>query len=304
MDSRIKHIIDKWYLTEPALLMTVLAHEMVLNASMSCPFRCGKGKIEYNPERIDKLSDSQLEKSLKAEAIRIILKHPYERQPDGCKRKSMALGSNLVLSDNYDFTEINLPKPADFNLPEKESYEWYSMRIEGKGLVPDENGDIESQGIDNKNDTNNTENETEKVNEISPNQEGNNLDADSESDTNTDKNNMSSEDSSPDIESNGSSASNNGGPSNNSTQLNDSDDNFFVLTLADGSIMRIPKSPSSKTNNPNQDSTSDDSNADNPNIPSEQNRQEEHPEEKRKFDNQTKKKKHTLSRPFFTMGRR
>ena len=290
MDPRIKHIIDKWYLTEPALLMTVLAHEMVLNANMSCPFRCGKGKIEYNPEQINKLSDSQLENSLKAEAIRIILKHPYERQPDGCKRKSMALGSNLVLSDNYDFTEINLPKPADFSLPEKESYEWYSMRIEGKGLVPDENGDIESQGIDNKNDTNNTENETEKVNETSPNQEGNNLDADSEPDTNTDKNNMSSEDSSPDIESNGSSASNNGGPSKNSTQLNDSDDNFFVLTLADGSIMRIPKSPSSKTNNPNQDSTSDDSNADNPNIPSEQNRQEEHPEEKRKFDNQTKKK--------------
>jgi hypothetical protein len=104
--------------------------------------------IEYNPEQINKLSDSQLENSLKAEAIRIILKHPYERQPDGCKRKSMALGSNLVLSDNYDFTEINLPKPADFSLPEKESYEWYSMRIEGKGLVPDENGDIENFGYD------------------------------------------------------------------------------------------------------------------------------------------------------------
>ena len=115
--------------------MTVLVHEMVLNTNMSCPFRCGKGKIEYNPERINKLSDSQLENSLKAEAIRIILKHPYERQPDGCKRKSMALGSNLVLSDNYDFTEINLPKPSDFGLPEKESYEWYSMRIERKGLL-------------------------------------------------------------------------------------------------------------------------------------------------------------------------
>lgn len=290
MDSRIKHIIDKWYLIEPALLMTVLSHEMVLNANMSCPFRCGKGKIEYNPEQINKLSDSQLENSLKAEAIRIILKHPYERQPDGCKRKSMALGSNLVLSDNYDFTEINLPKPADFSLPEKESYEWYSMRIEGKGLVPDENGDIENQGIDNKNYTNNTENETEKVNEISPNQDGNNLDADLEPDTNTDTNNMSSVDSSSDIESNGSSASNKEEPLKDSTQSNDSDDNFFVLTLADGSIMRIPKSSSSETNNSNQDSASDDSNADNPNKPSEQNCQEEHPEEKRKFDNQTKGK--------------
>ena len=63
-----------------------------------------------------------------------------------------------------------------------------------------------------------------------------------------------------------------------------------MLTLADGSIMRIPKSSSSETNNSNQDSASDDSNADNPNKPSEQNCQEEHPEEKRKFDNQTKGK--------------
>lgn len=290
MDSRIKQIIDKWYLTEPALLMTVLAHEMVLNANMSCPFRCGKGKIEYNPEEINKLSDSQLENSLKAEAIRIILKHPYERQPDGCKRKSMALGSNLVLSDNYDFTEINLPKPADFSLPEKESYEWYSMRIEGKGLVPDENGDIESQGVDNKRDTQNTENQTKKANETSPNQENNNIDADLETDKNTDKNNMSGEDSSSDNESNGSSTSNNEEPSKGSTQSSDPDKNFFVLTLADGSIMRIPKSSSPKINNSGQESGADDSNADTPNKPLEQNHQGEPPEEKRLFDNQPKQK--------------
>ena len=286
MDSRITQIIDKWYLTEPALLMTVLAHEMVLNANMSCPFRCGKGKIEYNPEQINNLSDSQLENSLKAEAIRIILKHPYERQPDGCKRKSMALGSNLVLSDNYDFSEINLPKPADFSLPEKESYEWYSMRIEEKGLAPDENGCIESQSVDNKRDTKNIENETEKVKETSPNQENNNLDADLE----TDKNNMYGKDSSLDNESNGSSTSNNEEPSKGSSQSSDSDNNFFVLTLADGSIMRITKSSSPKTNNSGQDSGADDSNADNPNIPLEQNHQGEPLEEKRLFDNQPKQK--------------
>ncbi|MCR5140214.1 MAG: VWA-like domain-containing protein [Bacteroidaceae bacterium] len=290
MDSRIKQIIDKWYLTEPALLMTVLAHEMVLNANMSCPFRCGKGKIEYNPEQLNKLSDSQLENCLKAEAIRIILKHPYERQPDGCKRKSMALGSNLVLSDNYDFTDINLPKPSDFNLPENESYEWYSMRIEGKGLVPDENGDVEIQSTDNNSDTSKIENEKEKVNETSPNQEGNSFDDDSETDKNTDKNSKTGEDSSSSIEPNGSSASNDEEPFKGSTQSNDSDDNYFVLTLADGSIMRIPKSSSSKTNKPNQNSEADDSNADNPNIPSEQNRQGGHPKEKRIFDNQPKNK--------------
>lgn len=35
MDIRIKKIIDKWYLTEPALLMTILAHELVPNTNMS-----------------------------------------------------------------------------------------------------------------------------------------------------------------------------------------------------------------------------------------------------------------------------
>lgn len=289
MDSRIKHIIDKWYLTEPALLMTVLVHEMVLNTNMSCPFRCGKGKIEYNPERINKLSDSQLENSLKAEAIRIILKHPYERQPDGCKRKSMALGSNLVLSDNYDFTEINLPKPSDFGLPEKESYEWYSMRIERKGLLPDENVNIDSQNTYNKSDTNEIESDTENIISSSTNKKENNLNTDSESGASTNCNNMPDEDSATDNESNDASASNNERPSAGSTLSNDSDDDFFVLTLADGSIMRIPKSSSSKkTNNPNQESEEKDSNTESLHISSKQNYQGEHPEEKRKFDNSTK----------------
>lgn len=283
MDSRIKHIIDKWYLTEPALLMTVLAHEMVLNTNMSCPFRCGKGKIEYNLERINKLSDSQLENSLKAEAIRIILKHPYERQPDGCKRRSMALGSNLVLSDNYDFTDINLPKPSDFGLPEKESYEWYSMRIEGKDILPDGNEDIDNQNAYNKSDTNRVENDTENTISCSINQNENNLDTNSESGANADCINAS------DNESNDVSASNNKGPSASSTRLNDSDDDFFVLTLADGSIMHIPKKSSlKKTNNSDQESEENNSNSENSYISSEQNHQGEHPEEKRKFDNTTK----------------
>lgn len=289
MDLRIKQIIDQWYLAEPALLMTILSHEMVINTNMSCPFRCGKGKIEYCPELINKLSDSQLEKSLKAEAIRIILKHPYERQPDGCKRKSMALGSNLVLSDNYDFSEINLPKPGDFNLPEKESYEWYSMRIEGKRLLPNENEDGESQFVGDKSEADVLENETKSNNVSSPNQEENNIDVDSELNTCNQFNHMSDLESDNDSNNN-SSALNNGEPSASSTQSNDSDDDFFVLTLADGSIMRIPKSSSSnRTNNTQEESDKNDSKAESSDVASETNDQGEHPEEKRKFDSIPKK---------------
>lgn len=98
---------------------------------MECPFRSGKGLIQYNPEVLSKLSDKEIEDYLKAEMIRILLKHPYERQPHGCKQLSKSYGSNLVLTDNY-ITDIKLPKPDDFGLPENQSFEWYTYQIEEK----------------------------------------------------------------------------------------------------------------------------------------------------------------------------
>lgn len=121
MDNRIQHIIERWYLSEPALFQIFGTHNLEKNDKISCPFRCGKGVIEYSPKLIEDLNDESLELYLKAEVIRILLKHPYDRQPDLCKRESMSTGSNLVLSDNYDFTKINLPKPSDYNLESEQS---------------------------------------------------------------------------------------------------------------------------------------------------------------------------------------
>ena len=135
MDSRIQHIIERWYLSEGALFQIFGTHNLEINSNISCPFRCGRGVIEYNPSLIEELSDSQLELYLKAEVIRILLKHPYERQPDYCKRESMSIGSNLVLSDNYDFTQIGLAKPQDYNLETSQSYEWYSYKIESLSMT-------------------------------------------------------------------------------------------------------------------------------------------------------------------------
>lgn len=138
MDSRIQHIIERWYLSEGALFQIFGTHNLETNSNMSCPFRCGRGIIEYNPSLTSELPDLQLELYLKAEVIRILLKHPYERQPDSCKRESMSVGSNLVLSDNYDFSQIGLPKPQDYNLETSQSYEWYSYKIESLTM---ENGE-------------------------------------------------------------------------------------------------------------------------------------------------------------------
>ncbi len=112
-------------------------HNLEKNNNISCPFRCGKGVIEYSPKLLADLNDEPLELYLKAEIIRILLKHPYDRRPDLCKPESMSIGSNLVLSDNYDFTKIKLPKPSDYNLESEQSYEWYTFRVEAFSLTKD-----------------------------------------------------------------------------------------------------------------------------------------------------------------------
>lgn len=188
-------------MTDPALMMIIATHQMVPNANMSCPFRCGKRMIEYNPELIGKLSDSQFETYLKAEAIRIILKHPYERQPHGCTRKSMTLGSNLVLGDNYDFSSINMPRPSDFALPENQYYEWYTIEIEGRSLVLDNEGYIIIQD------------------DCAGDSAGDEENADSAS---------------------SSSQSSDAYRQSDKSSLSDAD--CFLLTLSDGSQLRIPKS--------------------------------------------------------------
>ena len=57
------------------------------------------------------MSDDALEEALRTEVIRIMLKHPYERRPDGCTGEAMATGSDLTVSDNYRFSRFSLPSP-------------------------------------------------------------------------------------------------------------------------------------------------------------------------------------------------
>ena len=158
MDNRIQHIIERWYLSEPALFQIFGTHNLEKNDKISCPFRCGKGVIEYSPKLVEDLNDEVVELYLKAEIIRILLKHPYDRQPDLCKRESMSTGSNLVLSDNYDFTKINLPKPSDYNLESEQSYEWYTFRIEAFSLTKDK-GEIRKEISQDKNEEGKNDNQ-------------------------------------------------------------------------------------------------------------------------------------------------
>ena len=130
MKDRITAILERWFLDEPPLFQVVCAHELVPNAQMACPVRCGRRRIEYNPDFLDQMTDRGLEEALRTEAVRILLKHPYERKPEGCSQEAMAIGSNLVVGDNYCYSALRIEKPADFGLPGGKAYEWYSREIQ------------------------------------------------------------------------------------------------------------------------------------------------------------------------------
>lgn len=130
MEKRIHQIIERWFIQEPALFAVLCSHELVENSKILCPIRSGCGRVEYNPDFVREMSDRGLEEALKTEAIRILLKHPYERRPDGCSGEALAIGSNLAVSDNYPFARFYMKIPADYGLPTGLSYEVYSREIE------------------------------------------------------------------------------------------------------------------------------------------------------------------------------
>ena len=150
MKERIAKITERWFLSEEPLFSVFCTHRVAENRDMKCYVRVGKGIIEVNPDLCEDISDKELEERLRVEVIRILLKHPYDRQPDGCSTTARALGSNCVITDAYYLHHIEMERPSDFELPSNQHFEYYSRRIQQ--LLPkskqsmtgesDENADI------------------------------------------------------------------------------------------------------------------------------------------------------------------
>ena len=102
MEERYTRILEWWFITEPPLFQVLCIHELVPNTQMSCPLRSGRKKLEYNPDIVKELSDHALEEALRAEAVRLLLKHPYERRPDGCSQKAMGLASRAKVEKGFN----------------------------------------------------------------------------------------------------------------------------------------------------------------------------------------------------------
>ena len=130
MQERYSRILEQWFIMEPPLFQVLCIHELVANTQMKCPLRSGRKKLEYNPEIVVEMSDDALEEALRAEAVRLLLKHPYERRPDGCSQQAMGLGSNLVIGDNYSHPRFRIETPQDYGLKSGMSFEWYAREVE------------------------------------------------------------------------------------------------------------------------------------------------------------------------------
>ena len=145
----IQSIAENWFLCEPVFFDMLYRHQIVANEKMECPIRSGKGRVEYNPILLKDFHQKTIEKKLGIEMIRILLKHPYERQPDGCRPEEQIAGSDMVIAPSYKIAE--LIQPAMYNLPEGKNYEWYvkqliRLRPEEENEDEDKNDDSEGDG--------------------------------------------------------------------------------------------------------------------------------------------------------------
>ncbi len=133
MEERINKTIERLFVREPALFAVLCTHELAANGRIRCPIRSGCGRIEYNPAFIREMSDTALEEAVKTEAVRILLKHPYERRPDGCSGAAIAMGSNVTIADSYPFARFYMKTPGDFGFKTGLAYEVYSRLFQQNG---------------------------------------------------------------------------------------------------------------------------------------------------------------------------
>lgn len=146
----IQSIAENWFLCEPVFFDVLYRHQIVANEKMECPIRSGKGRVEYNPSLLKNYHQKTIEKKLGIEMIRILLKHPYERQPDGCRPEEQIAGSDMVIAPSYKIAD--LIQPAMYNLPDGQNYEWYVKQLIQQRPEEKEDKNADGEGTALKND--------------------------------------------------------------------------------------------------------------------------------------------------------
>ena len=156
--ERIQQEVEQWFLTEPLLFTVYCSHRLTINPYMQCLLRSGQGRIEYNPSLVEQLSNTQLKAMLTVEMVRILLKHPYSRQPSGCSGIALKMASDMVISPAYNMAWAGLAHPDNFGLPVGQHFEWYANRLSLMDISPEEGTSDEESNTDNVDDANQTAN--------------------------------------------------------------------------------------------------------------------------------------------------
>ena len=136
--QRISKVAQRWFLMEPLLFSMYCTQVLTENRRLNVAMRTGAGKIEYNPEILDCMGDRELDDRLKVEALRIVLKHPYLRQPFGARPEILYLASNMTILDAMGgpkaFCFQLVPKRIADTMPKGKTFEEYSGML--NRLIP------------------------------------------------------------------------------------------------------------------------------------------------------------------------
>ena len=130
----IHAVAEKWFLAEPAFYSLYCLQHLAPCDRMECELRVGNGRLEYNPLMLAHKNFGEVELLMRIEMIRLFLKHPYQRRPEGCSGEVIALGSDCTIADGYCLLREAgaLKGPGAYHLPIGQCYEWYCKAIADK----------------------------------------------------------------------------------------------------------------------------------------------------------------------------
>lgn len=155
--EKITQAVESWFLMEPLFFAVWTSHQIEESAKVDT-IRVQRGRIEYNPQFLNRLNRSTLSEVLLFEAMRIVLRHPYQRRQEDARLTYQA--SNLTVQELLQ-TRLPMPKAADiFGTKEfdRQYLEFYYQKLQQQSATSLEmqaegQGSGEQGGVPGKSDS-------------------------------------------------------------------------------------------------------------------------------------------------------
>ncbi len=108
------------------------------------PMRTGNMKVEFSPKILDRIADDVLAEYMKIEMFRILLKHPYQRQPSFAAKALLTMASNVTIADVYEVPSAvkKQMSGAELKLPSGLCFEeYYNLLLQNTAPNSGKSGD-------------------------------------------------------------------------------------------------------------------------------------------------------------------